>query len=351
MRAFYTIPFVALAALGAAACAQVLSLDDYSIANAEPDVDAATDAASAVDAASDAGSTVDASNDASRDAGVTADSATDATTPLDAGPDTGAATDAGVDASDAGGTSVDANVDGGPLVRVRIVEPAQNGIANVGTDNLATLLVETTDFTLRPPGQCGATVNCGHAHVTIDGTNCNNVAAGKAYNIQLSAAGATKMNMALCLAGPTGVKSVDVELVADNHRPLAVREIATAPVNIVRGEVRLTSPLDEEVVTVPSSKLVPVTFAVSDFTLRPPGQCAGLANCGHARITVDGTACNAAGQAYNAIATATSGTNINLALCTSGHLGTKSVVIELVDDTGAALATPETNLADVAFVP
>ena len=60
---------------------------------------------------------------------------------------------------------------------------------------------------------------------------------------------------------------------------------------------------------------------------------------------------NAAGQAYNAIATATSGTNINLALCTSGHLGTKSVVIELVDDTGAALATPETNLADVTFVP
>ncbi len=342
-RIGFAIGLAALAGLGA--CAQILSLDDYRVVAG----DDLSDAAVGVDAASiDAAVSVDASHDAGVDAALDAgvDGATDASRD--------AAGDAGVDgAADGGATAdagVDAGFDAGPPVRIRIVEPAQNGIANVGTDNLATILIETTGYTLRAPGSCNGLPDCGHVHVTIDGVNCDNIAAGKAYNIQLSAPGAAKMNMAYCLAGPLGTKAVTVELVADNHRPLTARETASSTATFVRGKVRLTSPLDEAVVTVPGNRLVPVRFLVSDFTLRAPGQCAGLTNCGHARITVDGANCNAPGQAYNAIATSTAGTDINLASCAGGVFGTKTVQIELVDDTGAALTPAQTSVADVTFV-
>lgn len=337
---------IGLAALtGLAACAQILSLDDYRVAA----VDERTDAAAGVDAAStDAAVSVDASHDAGVDAALDAgvDGATDASRD--------AAGDAGVDGAVDGGATADAGFDAGfdagsPL-RVRIVEPALNGIANVGTDNLATIMIETTGYTLRAPGSCNGLPDCGHVHVTIDGVNCDNVAAGKAYNIQLSAPGAAKMNMAYCQAGPLGTKTVSVELVADNHRPLTAREVTTTTATFVRGKVRLTSPLDEAVVTVPGNRLVPARFLVSDFTLRAPGQCAGLTNCGHARITVDGANCNAPGQAYNAIATSTAGTDINLASCAGGVFGTKTLQVELVDDTGASLTPAQTSVADVTFV-
>jgi hypothetical protein len=186
--------------------------------------------------------------------------------------------------------------------------------------------------------------------VTIDGTTCNNVAGGKAYNVQIGTAGPGKMNMALCQDGPTGTKTITVELVQDNHAPFAVREIANLPTNFVRGKVRLTAPLDEDVVTLAASNLTPLRFVVSDFTLRAPGQCAGLTNCGHARITIDGTACNAPGQPYNVLATSTTGTNLNLAHCTQGPLGTKTVRIELVGDNGTPLTPAESNVASVTFV-
>jgi hypothetical protein len=355
-RIGFAIGLAALTGLGA--CAQILSLDDYRVAA----VDERTDAAAGVDgAATDGAVDVDASSDASLDAGLDAgaDGATDASLDgaVDAASDGGgsdARTDGGVTAdgaADAGfDAGFDAGVDAGPPVRVRIVEPALNGIANVGTDNLATIMIETTGYTLRAPGSCNGLPDCGHAHVTIDGVNCDNVAAGKAYNIQLSAPGAAKMNMAYCQAGPLGTKTVSVELVADNHRPLTAREVTTTTATFVRGKVRLTSPLDEAVVTVPGNRLVPARFLVSDFTLRAPGQCAGLTNCGHARITVDGANCNAPAQAYNAIASSTAGTDINLASCAGGVFGTKTLQVELVDDTGASLTPAQTSVAEVTFV-
>jgi len=177
------------------------------------------------------------------------------------------------------------------------------------------------------------------------------VPSGKAYNIQLPSAAPARMNMALCQAGPLGQKTVTVELVQDNHAPFPAREIYQSTAFFIRGKVRLTNPLDEAVVSVPANKRIPVTFRTSDFTLRAPGQCAGLANCGHLRVTVDGANCNVPGQPYAAIATSVAPLEVDLGRCAGGHLGTKIVRAELVSDTGAPLSPVEASAAQVTFVP
>ena len=338
------VTFCAIAALGAAACAQVLSLDDYVVRPIDSAVDAGTEGTREAGDDQDGAPLPDSASDSASDraSDSAAEGGPDGATPAEAGAEAGA---------DSGGDAGDAGPDGSPAVRLRILSPAQNGIANVGANNLATVLIETTNYTIRPSGQCAGAANCGHAHVTIAGADCNDVAGGKAYNVQITGPGPAAVNMGFCQAGALGVKTVSVELMADNHRPLPTREIATATANFVRGKVRLTSPLDEAVLAVPASKLIPVRFLVSDFTLRAPGQCTGLPDCGHARVTVGATTCNAAGHPYNAIATSTAGTTIDLAHCGAEYLGTKTVKIELVDDNGAPLAASEAHAVDVTFVP
>jgi hypothetical protein len=335
MRAPSTYLLALATTLSAAGCATIIGLDDFRV-----DPNLGTDAGASSDA-----SALDAS----------ADAATDAASVIDAGTtDTGAPgpDDASADAGAPGpddASSSDSGTDAGLFPRVIFLAPVANGIANVAADDLAVLSIETPGFTIRSPNDCRGEPNCGHVHVTIDGTTCNNVAAGKAYNISIFQPGPTKMNMAFCQGGPTGIKTISVELVQENHAPFATREIATLSTNFIRGKVRLTAPLDEDVVTVPASNLTPLRFMLSDFTLRAPGQCGGLPNCGHARVTIDGAACNAPGQAYNTIASATSGVNLNLAHC-SNPLGTKNVRIDLVDDTGAALNPVQSHTASVTFI-
>ncbi len=335
MRAPSTYLLALATTLSAAGCATIIGLDDFRV-----DPNLGTDAGASSDA-----SALDAS----------ADAATDAASVIDAGTtDTGAPgpDDASADAGAPGpddASSSDSGTDAGLFPRVIFLAPVANGIVNVAADDLAVLSIETPGFTIRSPNDCRGEPNCGHVHVTIDGTTCNNVAAGKAYNISIFQPGPTKMNMAFCQGAPTGIKTISVELVQENHAPFATREIATLSTNFIRGKVRLTAPLDEDVVTVPASNLTPLRFMLSDFTLRAPGQCGGLTNCGHARVTIDGTACNAPGQAYNTIASATSGVNLNLAHC-SNPLGTKNVRIDLVDDTGAALNPVQSHTASVTFI-
>ncbi len=336
MRAPSTYLLALATTLSAAGCATIIGLDDFRVdPNLGTDAGASSDA-SDLDAAADAAPALDANT---TDAGASEPDAA----PADAGAagDASANADAGTPSSDAG--------DAGLFPRVIFLAPVANGIANVAADDLAVLSIETPGFTIRSPNDCRGEPNCGHVHVTIDGTTCNNVAAGKAYNISIFQPGPTKMNMAFCQGGPTGIKTISVELVQENHAPFATREIATLSTNFIRGKVRLTAPLDEDVVTVPASNLTPLRFMLSDFTLRAPGQCGGLTNCGHARVTIDGAACNAPGQAYNTIASATSGVNLNLAHC-SNPLGTKNVRIDLVDDTGAALNPVQSHTASVTFI-
>jgi hypothetical protein len=42
------------------------------------------------------------------------------------------------------------------------------------------MLISYDNFTVRPPGECGGQVSCGHVRVFIDGDTCN--AAGQPYN-------------------------------------------------------------------------------------------------------------------------------------------------------------------------
>jgi hypothetical protein len=359
MRTSLALTVFAIAA--APACAQILALDEYRVEDAAADAAIAVDGASAetgadaatLDAGADAASPADAEPlDGSPDADV-ADAALPDAGSVDASTADAAAADAST-ANDAGATDAAAPADAadsGPPPRLVFLDPVPNGIANVAADNTASLFVETNGFTLRGPGECRGEPNCGHAHVTIDGTTCNNVPAGKAYNAQLSAPGRVRMNMALCQAGPLGQKTVTVELVQDNHAPFTVREIFQATAFFLRGKVRFTNPLDEAVVSVPSNKHITVTFLVSDFTLKAPGQCLGAASCGHLRLTVDGANCNLPGLPYAALASSSAPLDVDLGRCVGGHLGTKTLRVELVADDGTPLNPIEANVAQVTFVP
>jgi len=61
-----------------------------------------------------------------------------------------------------------------------------------------------------------------------------------------------------------------------------------------------------------AGKSVSVEIAVANFTIRPAGQCGGLANCGHVHLAIDypGTACNAPGSGGNSTNSLTGGTTV-----------------------------------------
>ena len=266
----------------------------------------------------------------------------EATVQPDAG--TAPARDAAADA--------DARADAGSGPRIRIVEPASEGIANVPDDGLVTMKFETTGFTLMAAGACGGAPNCGHAHVKIDGDDCDDTARGKAANIRITSADPVKLNMAYCKRGPLGVKTISVELVTDDRAALSPPVKDTIRVNFVRGRVRILDPLDEQIVVLPATNVAFLTFAVSGYAIKPAGECRGMADCGHAHITIDGTDCNniAAGKAYNIAAKTTEPQQMDLNLCKGGPTGTKVVAIELTTDGHAPLSPREFYKTTVNFV-
>jgi hypothetical protein len=81
---------------------------------------------------------------------------------------------------------------------------------------------------------------------------------------------------------------------------------------------------------------VPVAFAVTGFTLKDPGMCAGAAGCGHVHVLVDGTGCNDVGShsPYNA-AGAASPINAGLDYCPSIG-GMHTIKLELHNDDHSA---------------
>ena len=85
---------------------------------------------------------------------------------------------------------------------------------------------------------------------------------------------------------------------------------------------------------------VPVSFRAGFFRLEPPGECPYDEHCGHAVLTVDGDACNAEGQPYNAIAPTADSTELTakLALCPT-YFGEHTLTVTLVNDGGEEEAT------------
>lgn len=88
-----------------------------------------------------------------------------------------------------------------------------------------------------------------------------------------------------------------------------------------------------------AAQSVPVTFTLTNFTLKAAGTCAGMANCGHVHLVIDSasSACNnsqgaSSSDRYNVQITSGTSGNGQLATCGSGAAGTHSITLELADD-------------------
>lgn len=121
-------------------------------------------------------------------------------------------------ASDGGAAGGDSGSGGGNGT-VKISSPAA-GSTNAMNNGSIDVAFAITNFTLKAPGSCGTATNCGHIHVLIDGTACNDTGGGLPYNVAATASPA-QPNFHLC---PTaaGSHTVTLELHNDDHSPYQV---------------------------------------------------------------------------------------------------------------------------------
>jgi len=106
--------------------------------------------------------------------------------------------------------------------------------------------------------------------------------------------------------------------------------VGSSPASIV-----IVSPTAGEVVVPSSTNHVPVAFHVANFMLAALGSCAGMPNCGHVHLIIDGTGCNASGSPYNN-AGAASPIDANLGACATAT-GVHTVALELHNDDHTAV--------------
>jgi hypothetical protein len=80
----------------------------------------------------------------------------------------------------------------------------------------------TTNFTLKAPGTCGSvSKTCGHIHLLIDGSACNDTGSHSPYNAA-SVASPASAGFDYCAAWPNvnGAHTITLELHADDHTPI-----------------------------------------------------------------------------------------------------------------------------------
>ncbi|MEO7113561.1 MAG: hypothetical protein ABI183_24190 [Polyangiaceae bacterium] len=106
---------------------------------------------------------------------------------------------------------------------ITISSPTNNGTLTL-TNKIGNITFATTNFTLMAPGSCPSNDNdtppCGHVHVLIDGSACNDSASEAPYNIAANASPAAA-NFGFC---PTadGAHTIVLELHNDDHTPYQV---------------------------------------------------------------------------------------------------------------------------------
>lgn len=116
--------------------------------------------------------------------------------------------------------------------------------------------------------------------------------------------------------------------------------------------VTITSPLNNATIDLPANGKMPVSWT-TNLNFAPPFRCgdAGadggpLANCGHAHLTIDGTACNSKRTGtdggvitnpFNAQFTSTPPANADFTWCQAPQAGPHTLVLELRQDTHAPL--------------
>ena len=67
--------------------------------------------------------------------------------------------------------------------------------------------------------------------------------------------------------------------------------------------ISISSPANNSSVNLSPNKTVSINFE-SNYVLKAPATCAGLANCGHVYLLIDNTSCNTPNMPYNTLAVA-----------------------------------------------
>jgi predicted small lipoprotein YifL len=98
--------------------------------------------------------------------------------------------------------------------------------------------------------------------------------------------------------------------------------------------VKVNSPSDNSTAKLAVDKQVAINFD-TNYTLKAPGTCAGLANCGHVYVLIDSTSCNTAQMAYNTLASS-SPTTADFSKCMTAT-GQHAVTLELRHDDGSSV--------------
>jgi hypothetical protein len=93
-----------------------------------------------------------------------------------------------------------------------ITSPQNGAVVTLGADPMRSVPVEfiVTNFTLMAPGACAGAANCGHVHLTIDGTNTNAAWASPAEA------------QFVVVTPPTGNHTINLSLRNDDHSPVMV---------------------------------------------------------------------------------------------------------------------------------
>jgi hypothetical protein len=123
-------------------------------------------------------------------------------------------------------------------------------------------------------------------------------------------------------------------LILSSAAALAVAAGCSTTPTAFGGNIAIQSPTDNSAVNAPLDLKIPINFT-TNFTLRALGTCDGQNGCGHVYLTIDGSACNKAGQSYNALALS-SPTDVSFANC-AAPFGQHTVTAGLRDDQGAAV--------------
>jgi len=122
--------------------------------------------------------------------------------------------------------------------------------------------------------------------------------------------------------------------------------------------VTITSPQSGASVALGTDSLqsVPVSFTLSNFTLKAPGTCGGAANCGHLHLVIDSytspcnTAAGVGSEKYNVQVTTGITTSAQFASCGSTAAGPHTLTLEVHDDAHGDVKDSSGNLIKSAPV-
>lgn len=184
---------------------------------------------------------------------------------------------------------------------IKFVGLADDDTLPLSLDTLsAPIHFEVSNFTLKDPGECTpADSPCGHVHLNLDGDDGNIEDAP--YN-NAGSSSPIEANFGE-LDDPFGPHMVTLELVYDDHSSTGERSSVEVNVQLADPTVTITSPAEDQNITLPTNKQVALTVALTDFELAAVGTCGSRPNCGQLHVKIDGDDGNAPGKSYNTIAT------------------------------------------------